>query len=58
MQVYNSGVWAALALMMLSALCAGFTDLSFDLTGYLWQLVNCALAAAYSLHLRGVYCPC
>ena len=53
MQVYNSGVWAALGLMMLSALCAGVTDLSFDLVGYSWQILNCALAAAYSLHLRG-----
>ena len=56
-QVYNTGVWAALGLMGLSALCAGATDLSFNLAGYLWQLLNCALAAAYSLHLRGVLFP-
>ena len=32
-KVYNKGVWAALGLMGLSALCAGFTDLSFSLSG-------------------------
>ena len=32
-KVYNKGVWAALGLMGLSALCAGVTDLSFSLTG-------------------------
>lgn len=51
---YGSAVWLTLALMMTSAVCGAATDLAFNLTGYLWQLVNCFFTAAYSLYLRGV----
>lgn len=47
-------MWSTLALMAVSALCASATDLAFDLTGYVWQLVNCLFTAGYSLYLRGV----
>lgn len=52
-RTYGLGVWACIALMMLSALCGAATDLSFSLTGYCWQIVNCAFTAGYSLYLRG-----
>lgn len=54
LQTYGAGVWSTLALMAVSALCASATDLAFDLSGYLWQLVNCLFTAGYSLYLRGV----
>lgn len=45
-------VWATMGLMALSAAVGGWTDLNFSARGYLWQLANCAAAAAYSLTLR------
>ena len=45
-------VWGSLLLMILSAGCAGYTDLSFLASGYMWQGLNCCLTAAYSLVLR------
>lgn len=40
--------------MILSALMGGWSDLTFTLSGYAWQLVNCLFTAAYSLYLSGV----
>eukprot|EP00250_Pteridium_aquilinum_P029664 c39925_g1_i1 orf=386-1567(+) len=51
---HNSKVWGSLLLMVVSAICGGFTDLSFHRTGYTWQIFNCFLTAAYSLTLRKV----
>ncbi|KAF8757373.1 hypothetical protein HU200_010889 [Digitaria exilis] len=48
----NKKVWAALFLMVVSAVCGGITDLSFHLIGYTWQILNCFLTAGYSLTLR------
>jgi len=48
----NKKVWAALFLMIVSAVCGGITDLSFHLIGYTWQILNCFLTAGYSLTLR------
>jgi GDP-mannose transporter len=50
---YGTAIWACMGLMLLSALCGAFTDLTFNATGYFWQLVNCAFTAAYSLYMRG-----
>nr|ABF99644.1 GONST2 Golgi Nucleotide sugar transporter, putative [Oryza sativa Japonica Group] len=50
----NKKVWAALCLMVISAVCGGITDLSFHPVGYMWQLFNCFLTAGYSLTLRRV----
>ncbi|PWA71533.1 sugar phosphate transporter domain-containing protein [Artemisia annua] len=47
-------VWTAMFFMIISAVTGGVTDLSFDATGYTWQLVNCFLTASYSLTLRKV----
>ena len=52
-RTYNLAVWGCVGLMLLSAICGGITDLSFDANGYLWQIVNCGFTAAYSLYLRG-----
>lgn len=51
---HDSRVWAALFLMIISAISGGVTDLSFHATGYAWQFVNCFLTASYSLTLRRV----
>ncbi|KAG0452523.1 hypothetical protein HPP92_024904 [Vanilla planifolia] len=47
-------VWAALLLMIVSAISGGATDLSFHAVGYSWQIINCFLTASYSLTLRRV----
>lgn len=51
---HDSRVWAALFLMIISAISGGVTDISFHAIGYAWQLVNCFLTASYSLTLRRV----
>ncbi|KAJ0969463.1 hypothetical protein J5N97_022340 [Dioscorea zingiberensis] len=51
---HDNKVWAALFLMIISAVSGGITDLSFHAVGYAWQIVNCFLTASYSLTLRRV----
>lgn len=51
---HDNRVWAALFLMIISAVSGGITDLSFHAVGYSWQLINCFLTASYSLTLRRV----
>ncbi|CAN6686528.1 unnamed protein product [Malus baccata var. baccata] len=51
---HDSRVWAALFLMIISAISGGVTDLSFHAVGYTWQFLNCILTASYSLTLRRV----
>ncbi|KAF5195437.1 Gdp-mannose transporter gonst1 [Thalictrum thalictroides] len=51
---HESRVWAALFLMIVSAISGGITDLSFHAVGYSWQIINCFLTASYSLTLRRV----
>uniref|UniRef100_A0A5B6ZJR7 Sugar phosphate transporter domain-containing protein n=1 Tax=Davidia involucrata TaxID=16924 RepID=A0A5B6ZJR7_DAVIN len=51
---HDNRVWAALFLMIISAISGGITDLSFHAIGYTWQIFNCFLTASYSLTLRRV----
>eukprot|EP00250_Pteridium_aquilinum_P019231 c24358_g1_i1 orf=813-1910(-) len=51
---HNKQVWISLLLMVVSAVCGGLTDLSFNSIGYAWQILNCLLTAAYTLTLRKV----
>ncbi|XP_058089764.1 GDP-mannose transporter GONST1 [Magnolia sinica] len=51
---HDSRVWAALVLMIISAISGGITDITFHAVGYTWQLINCFLTASYSLTLRRV----
>ncbi|RDX87289.1 GDP-mannose transporter GONST1 [Mucuna pruriens] len=51
---HDGRVWAALFLMIISAITGGITDLSFNAVGYAWQTLNCFLTASYSLTLRRV----
>ncbi|KAL0460911.1 UNVERIFIED_CONTAM: GDP-mannose transporter GONST1 [Sesamum latifolium] len=51
---HDNRVWAALFLMIVSAISGGFTDLTFHAIGYTWQFLNCFLTASYSLTLRRV----
>lgn len=55
-RVYNAGIWATMGLMVLSAICGGFTDLSFSASGYFWQMVNSGCTAANMLYLKCVGC--
>jgi len=49
---YNRFIWACLGLMVLSAVCGAFTDLSFNAAGYFWQIVNSGFTAANMLYLK------
>ncbi|XP_057543753.1 GDP-mannose transporter GONST1 [Amaranthus tricolor] len=51
---HDNRVWASLFLMIISAVCGGITDLTFNVVGYTWQIINCVLTASYSLTLRRV----
>jgi len=53
-RVYNAGIWATMGLMVLSAVCGAFTDLSFSTSGYFWQIVNSAFTAGNMLYLKYV----
>jgi len=46
------GVVGSLLLMVLSAVVAGWTDLSYSSTGYLWMFANCVFGAGYVLVVR------
>ena len=50
---YSVAIWGCMALMLVSALCGAFTDLAFNAHGYIWQIINCAFTAGYTLYLRG-----
>ncbi|KAL0865324.1 hypothetical protein Bca101_044442 [Brassica carinata] len=50
----NNKVWAAMFMMIISAISGGITDLTFNAVGYTWQTANCVLTASYSLTLRRV----
>ncbi|VVA90291.1 unnamed protein product [Arabis nemorensis] len=50
----NNKVWAAMFMMIISAISGGITDLTFNTVGYTWQFANCILTASYSLTLRRV----
>ncbi|KAA0149908.1 hypothetical protein FNF31_07115 [Cafeteria roenbergensis] len=47
----NLYVGLSLGMVVLGALLAGATDLSFDLEGYTWMAINCVSTAAYVLLL-------
>eukprot|EP00899_Mesostigma_viride_P006138 jgi/Mesvir1/15525/Mv03177-RA.1 len=48
----SRSVWWTLALLVVSAIAGGATDLAFSSVGYAWQLGNCAITAMYLLYLR------
>ncbi|KAK9670051.1 hypothetical protein RND81_13G173500 [Saponaria officinalis] len=49
---HDNRVWAALFLMIISAISGGITDLSFHAIGYTWQVINCFLTASYSVSFQ------
>lgn len=49
---YPGGVWLTLSLMVASAFVGASTDLTFNVSGYSWQIANCLATASYSLYLR------
>ncbi|KAF7130089.1 hypothetical protein RHSIM_Rhsim10G0134400 [Rhododendron simsii] len=52
---HDNRVWAALFLMIISAVSGGITDLSFHAVGYAWQITNCFLTASYSTTSKNAY---
>jgi GDP-mannose transporter len=53
---HDNRVWAALFLMIISAVSGGITDLSFNAVGYAWQIANCFLTASYSVSKHLIIC--
>ena len=51
---HSTLVVQSLALMVLGSLLAAATDLSFDLSGYLWMIAHVITQAAYVLYIRKV----
>lgn len=51
---HSAGIYYTLVLLFASVIFGASTDLSFNLGGYIWQMVNCFFTAGYSLTLRGV----
>ena len=51
-RVYNKFIWLTMALMVLSAVVSGYTDMTFSASGYFWQMVNSAFTAANMLYLK------
>ncbi|KDD74006.1 hypothetical protein H632_c1659p0 [Helicosporidium sp. ATCC 50920] len=52
-RTFGLNIYGCMALMTASAVCGAATDLAFSARGYAWQVLNCAVTAAYSLTLRG-----
>jgi GDP-mannose transporter len=52
---HGVSVWATAALLVLSAIVAGATDLSFNIVGYSWQTVNTLLTVAYMMTMKYEY---
>eukprot|EP00123_Amoebidium_parasiticum_P020880 comp58129_c0_seq1/m.47818 comp58129_c0_seq1/g.47818 ORF comp58129_c0_seq1/g.47818 comp58129_c0_seq1/m.47818 type:complete len:328 (-) comp58129_c0_seq1:283-1266(-) len=51
-QEVTQGVLVSLMLMVLGSLMSGWTDLQFDLIGYLWMFANCFSTGANALYIR------
>eukprot|EP00937_MAST-01D_sp_MAST-1D-sp2_P001940 g1940.t1 len=51
-QRVTAGVVLSLSLMLLGALLAAASDLSFSLVGYTWMTANCVVTSAYILAMR------
>lgn len=51
-QSISWGVIGSFLMMTLGSVLSGFTDLQFDLTGYMWMAANCMSQAGYVLYMR------
>lgn len=51
-QRMSSGILTAVAIMVVSSVVAGFNDLTFNLYGYTWALINCVSSTAYVLYMK------
>jgi len=50
--VVSPGVVSSLFLMLTGSVVAALNDLEFNVTGYFWMSINCAMSAAYVLYMR------
>ncbi|KNC77759.1 hypothetical protein SARC_09787 [Sphaeroforma arctica JP610] len=48
----STGVAMALGLMLAGSVFAAGTDLSFNLTGYIWMALNCISTGGYTLYIK------
>lgn len=48
----TSLMWTSFALIILSSVVGAINDISFNLRGYIWMLINCAVSATYILYMR------
>lgn len=55
---YKANVWACVGLMLLSAVCGGATDLSFNAVGYGWQVRVFAALLFDVVSLQACRVPC
>ncbi|KNC79488.1 hypothetical protein SARC_08121 [Sphaeroforma arctica JP610] len=51
-QHVSTGVVLALILMLTGSILSAWTDISFNLTGYIWMALNCIGTAGYTLYIR------
>lgn len=45
-------MWSSFALIIASSIIGAANDLTFNLRGYTWMTINCAVSAAYILYMR------
>lgn len=53
-RTYSWHVHTCLALMLLSVVSGGISDVNFSWVAYGWQLINCAFTSAYALYLSSI----
>eukprot|EP00045_Choanoeca_perplexa_P016583 m.224806 g.224806 ORF g.224806 m.224806 type:complete len:340 (-) comp17300_c0_seq2:80-1099(-) len=51
-QTVTTAIIGSFAMMTLGSLLVGFTDLEFNLKGYLWMCCNCLAQTGYVLYMR------
>eukprot|EP00043_Microstomoeca_roanoka_P024753 m.6656 g.6656 ORF g.6656 m.6656 type:complete len:314 (-) comp4887_c0_seq1:118-1059(-) len=51
-QTVSTGVIFSFLMMVVGSILTGFTDLEFNLPGYIWMSLNCVSQAAYVLYTR------
>eukprot|EP00042_Codosiga_hollandica_P024491 m.103348 g.103348 ORF g.103348 m.103348 type:complete len:323 (-) comp51568_c0_seq1:166-1134(-) len=51
-QTISRGVIISFLMMIIGSILSGFTDLEFNIYGYLWMAVNCFSQAGYALYMK------
>jgi len=48
----SAGIVASVVIMFIGSVVAGFNDLEYNFTGYMWMAANCTFQAGYSLYQK------